>query len=84
VLETRETKDGDKVLQIAVELLPGINPDETFVEVIAKSIRTQLIRLNSEFANYTPRERQLPRISLRAFSDPEYFPAGVKHRYSRK
>jgi len=52
--------------------------------VIAESIRAQLLRLNSEFANYTPAERQLLKITLCAFADPEYFPAGVKHRYTRK
>jgi phenylacetate-CoA ligase len=84
VLETRETEDGDKYLHIAVELLPGIEPDEAMGTVVAASIRTQLLRLNSEFANYTPVERQLPRITLRSFADAEYFPAGVKHRYIRK
>jgi phenylacetate-CoA ligase len=83
VLETRETEDGDKYLHIAVELLPGIEPNETMAPVIATSIQAQLLRLNSEFANYTPAERQLPRITLRAFADSEYFPAGVKHRYTR-
>ena len=84
VLETRETEDGDKHLHIAVELLPGVEPDEAMAPVLAASIRAQLLRLNSEFAHYTPVERQLPRISLRPFADPEYFPAGVKHRYTRK
>jgi len=84
VLETRETEGGDKYLHIAVELLPGIEPDAAMAPVIATSIRAQLLRLNSEFANYTPLERQLPRITLRAFADPEYFPAGVKHRYTRR
>jgi phenylacetate-CoA ligase len=84
VLETQETKDGDKVLHIAVECLPSIGPNEAIAVVIAESIRTQLLRLNSEFANYTPVERQLPIVSLRAFADPEYFPVGIKHRYTRK
>jgi phenylacetate-CoA ligase len=84
VLETRETEDGDKYLHIAVELLPGIEPKAAMEAVIAASIRAQLLRLNSEFANYTPAERQLPRITLRSFADSEYFPAGVKHRYTRR
>lgn len=43
----------------------------------------QLRRLNSEFAHYTPLEHQLPRVSLHQAGDPQYFPPGVKHRYSR-
>jgi len=84
VLETQETKDGDIYLHIAVELLPGIEPEAMMAPVIAGSIRAQLLRLNSEFAHYTPAEQQLPRITLRTFADPEYFPVGVKHRYTRK
>jgi phenylacetate-CoA ligase len=84
VLETQDTEDGDKYLHIVVELLPSIETDITRAAVIASSIRAQLLRLNSEFTNYTPAERQLPRITLKAFADSEYFPAGVKHRYTRK
>ena len=84
VLETQETEEGDTTLHIAVELLPGIAPDESMVPVISASIQAQLLRLNSEFSNYTPEERQLPRITLQTFADAEYFPVGVKHRYTRK
>jgi phenylacetate-CoA ligase len=84
VLETAETEAGDKYLHIAVELLPGVEPAEAMPPAIAASVRDQLLRLNSEFANYTPAERQLPRITLHAFADAEYFPAGVKHRYTRR
>lgn len=84
VLETKENNDGDKMLHIAVELLPGVQSDKAMERVIAESIKAQLIRLNSEFSNYTPSERQLPIITLAAFADPNYFPAGVKHRYTRK
>ena len=84
VLETQETDGGYKVLHIAVELLPGVESTAAMAFAIADSIRFQLLRLNSEFANYTPKERQLPLISLRDFADPEYFPVGVKHRYTRK
>jgi phenylacetate-CoA ligase len=84
VLETKETNTGDKYLHIAVELLPGVLADKVMEAVIAGSIQTQLLRLNSEYANYIPHERQVPKILLTAFSDPDYFPAGVKHRYTRK
>ncbi len=84
VLETHETHNGDCFLHIAVELLPGVEPAEMMTTIIANSIREQLLRLNSEFANYTPPERQLPRITLRSFADSDYFPAGIKHRYTRQ
>ncbi|MCQ8103803.1 phenylacetate--CoA ligase family protein [Methylomonas sp. SURF-2] len=84
VLQARETALGDKELHIAVELLPAVTPDPGLPETIALAVKTQLLRLNSEFAHYTPVERQLPRVSLHAFADPEYFPVGVKHRYTRK
>jgi phenylacetate-CoA ligase len=50
---------------------------------VAESIRAQLRRLNSEFAHYVPDDRQLPQVVLRPAGDPEYFPVGVKHRYTR-
>ncbi|MDD5462346.1 MAG: phenylacetate--CoA ligase family protein [Methylococcales bacterium] len=84
VLEAPETQDGDKYLHIVVELLPGVEPEAMMALLIAESVRAQLLRLNSEFANYTPAERQLPVVTLRSFADAEYFPAGVKHRYTRR
>jgi phenylacetate-CoA ligase len=66
---------------ITVETAPGRTADAA---VIAESIRDQLRRLNSEFAHYVPAERQLPEVVLRPSGDPEYFPAGVKHRYTRR
>jgi phenylacetate-CoA ligase len=84
VLEAEEAPDGDKFLSVTVELLPGVAPSSEKALIIAESIRIQLLRLNSEFANYIPENKQLPWVSLRPFEDPEYFPAGVKHRYTRK
>lgn len=83
VLETDEDKSGDKFLHIAVELLPDIQADPDKTEQIAISVKQQLLRLNSEFKHYAPAERHLPKISLHAFADPDYFPLGVKHRYTR-
>jgi len=51
--------------------------------VAAASIRRELCRLNSEFAHYVPADRQSPDVELRPADDPEFFPAGVKHRYTR-
>jgi phenylacetate-CoA ligase len=84
VLEAREAADGDKYLSVSVELLPGVTADPEKSFIVAESIRAQLLRLNSEFANYTPEDKQLPWVSLLPFEDPGYFPAGVKHRYTRR
>jgi phenylacetate-CoA ligase len=80
VLETYEDDDRDRQLRITVELAKDRDGD---AGTIAESIRAQLLRLNSEFANYVPAERQLPEVVLKPAGDPEYFPVGVKHRYTR-
>jgi phenylacetate-CoA ligase len=80
VLETYEDTDRDRRLRITVELAPGRDGD---AGLLAAAIRAQLLRLNSEFAHYVPAERQLPEVVLRPAGDPEYFPGGVKHRYTR-
>lgn len=80
VLEVVEDADHDPRLRVTVELAPGQAGDAA---AVAASIHTELVRLNSEFANYVPRARQLPEIVLRPAGDPDYFPAGVKHRYVR-
>lgn len=84
VLETQENITGDKFLHIAVELLPEISVPANLAHDIAVSIKNQLLRLNSEFAHYTPEEKQLPLISLFEFGNSAYFPVGVKHRYTRQ
>ncbi len=71
-------------LSVAVELAPGVPGDDAKGEAIAESILAHLMRLNSEFANYTPAEYRRPRIALKPTGDPEWFPAGVKHRYTRR
>lgn len=80
VVESVEDEDRDRRLRITVETAPGATADAAEV---AESIRAQLLRLNSEFAHYVPAERQLPEVVLRPAGDPEHFPTGVKHRYTR-
>lgn len=80
VIESVEDADRDRRLRITVETAPGTTAD---AGRIATAVRDQLVRLNSEFAHYVPAERQLPDVVLRPAGDPEYFPAGVKHRYTR-
>jgi phenylacetate-CoA ligase len=62
---------------------PAVAGTEQMRQAVTQSIADQLRRLNSEFAHYTPPEHQIPRVSLHPAGDPDYFPPGVKHRYSR-
>lgn len=84
VLQALDNAAGDKELHVAVELLPEVQAIPELPERIADSIKNQLLRLNSEFANYTPADRQQPVVTLHSFADPGYFPLGVKHRYTRR
>ncbi|MGR8978470.1 MAG: phenylacetate--CoA ligase family protein [Gammaproteobacteria bacterium] len=84
VMEVRSDEAGSEFLSIAVELLPKVAADAEKQTAIALSIRSQLLRLNSEFANYVPAAKQLPHVELLPFGDPGYFPVGVKHRYTRR
>jgi phenylacetate-CoA ligase len=59
-------------------------PDAQLGAVVAESIKRQLLRLNSEYANYVPTGTQTPKIELLPFADADYFPVGVKHRYTRR
>jgi phenylacetate-CoA ligase len=84
VLEVTEDADRNRQLAVAVELAPGEESSPGRAEAAAGSILAQLRRLNSEFAHYVPPEYQAPQVTLLPAGDPGYFPAGVKHRYTRK
>ena len=75
--------DQNPELEVAVELSPGTAPTPPLEGSIAASVRSALLRLNSEFSSYTPEARKTPAVRLLATGDPEYFPPGVKHRYTR-
>ncbi len=83
VLQTLEDADKNRFLSIVVELAPGVEAKEEMKNAIALSITAQLLRLNSEFANYVPSSYQKPHVTLKPTGNPEYFPLGVKHRYTR-
>jgi phenylacetate-CoA ligase len=70
-------------LRVVVETAPGASPPAAATTLLADALRADLRRLNSEFANYVPENHQTPVVELRPAADPEYFPAGVKHRYTR-
>ncbi len=84
VLQVQEDIDKNRFLSVVVELAPGVENQEQKRVSITNSILTQLLRLNSEFANYVPPAYQTPLVELKPTGDAEYFPVGVKHRYTRK
>ena len=83
VMEVKQDEDKNSCLSITVELAPTITADVEKEKAIAFSLYTQLLRLNSEFANYVSPENHLPQVTLLPFGNPDYFPEGVKHRYTR-
>jgi phenylacetate-CoA ligase len=83
VMQIVEDEDSDRFLSVVVELALGVAPDRDKAQSISQSILEQLRRLNSEFANYVPTEYQQPRVTLKPMGDPDFFPIGVKHSYTR-
>ena len=75
--------DENRHLSVVVELAPGADATPDRAATVADAVRAALLRVNSEYANYVPAERQTPRVVLRPTDDPEFFPVGVKHRYTR-
>jgi len=88
VLEIKEDKDHNRYMHIVVEETPSTGTTTVSTkqkeEAIINSIVFHLKRLNSEFANYVPPEKQKPTVLLLPSGHSEYFPVGVKHRYTRK
>jgi phenylacetate-CoA ligase len=83
VLQIRADTDRNPCLAVVVELALGIAPEPGRVTALQQAVLTQLLRLNSEFAHYVPGQWQTPLIELQPCGDPQWFPAGVKHRYTR-
>ena len=83
VMQIQEDADKNRFLSVVVELAPGVEASEEKKQAVEDSILKQLKRLNSEFANYVPQEYQMPKVELLAMGEAEYFPQGVKHRYTR-
>jgi phenylacetate-CoA ligase len=83
VLEVTHDDEHDAALSLAVELCAGGSPSAELTGAIARSVRAHVERQNSEFSSYVPAERRTPVVRLLPFADPQYFPPGVKHRYTR-
>jgi phenylacetate-CoA ligase len=83
VLEVRHDGQQDARLHLVVELPRGSSASSAISAAVAAHVQRQLERLNSEFASYVPEARRSLLVELRPFGDAEYFPVGVKHRYTR-
>jgi phenylacetate-CoA ligase len=83
VMQVVRDADENAALEIAVELLGGELASESLATSLAEAIRAELERLNSEFASYVPPERRSPKLLLLPAGHADYFPPGVKHRYTR-
>lgn len=83
VLQIALDPDHNPLLDVALELLPGQAPSEVLARDVAASIQRELERVNSEFLHYAPAARRTPQVRLLRHADPDYFPTGVKHRYTR-
>ena len=83
VLEIATDADENSELALAVELGANAGPSPSLEADIARAVRAELERTNGEFLAYVPPERRTPRVRLFPFGDAEYFPLGVKHRYTR-
>jgi phenylacetate-coenzyme A ligase PaaK-like adenylate-forming protein len=83
VIQIEHDADQNPRLRLNVELLPAQAPSDALAADVAASVRRELERLNSEFKHYVPAEQRLPLVRLLPHGDSDYFPLGVKHRYTR-
>jgi phenylacetate-CoA ligase len=83
VMRVDEDEERNAKLRVIVELARGGDGDAELGAAIAGAIAASLLRLSSEYRAYVPQERRVPRVELRGFGDGEYFPLGVKHRWTR-
>jgi phenylacetate-CoA ligase len=69
---------------VAIELADKEPPDPARIDLAEREILETLRRHNSEYANYVSADDQRPVVTLWSKGHPDYFPVGVKHRYSRR
>ncbi len=83
VMHLLTDQEQNKQLAVAVELAAGVTASEELRAQVTLAITRELEQRNSEYWAYVPAARRVPNITLFARHHPEWFPAGVKHRYSR-
>jgi phenylacetate-CoA ligase len=83
VLELEHGADQNVGLKLTVELAANAVASERLALSVARAVRSEIERQNSEFSHYVPDARRTPLVVLLPLGDPGYFPKGVKHRYTR-
>jgi phenylacetate-coenzyme A ligase PaaK-like adenylate-forming protein len=84
VMEVKEGLAERPRFTIAIELADKESADPTRIDLAEREILDTLLSHNSEYANYVSKEDQRPLVTLWSKGHPDYFPVGVKHRYSRR
>jgi phenylacetate-CoA ligase len=84
VMEVKEGLADRPRFTVAIELADKEAADPTRVDLAEREILDTLLAHNSEYANYVSKEDQRPVVTLWSKGHPDYFPVGVKHRYSRR
>jgi phenylacetate-CoA ligase len=84
VMEVKEGLAERPRFAVAIELADKEAPDPTRIELAEREILETLLTHNSEYANYVSKDDQRPVVTLWSKGHPDYFPVGVKHRYSRR
>ena len=84
VMEVKEGLADRPRFTVALELADKEATDPTRIELAEREILDTLLTHNSEYANYVSKDDQRPVVTLWSKGHPDYFPVGVKHRYSRR
>ncbi len=80
---TRLTAKMDEVLEVHIELAPGVRREEVAVDDLARGIVDSLLRLNMEYRDASTRlgKDMRPRVRLWPYQHETYFKAGLKPRF---
>lgn len=84
VMEVKEGLADRPRFTVAIELAEAERAEAARIDLAERAILETLLKHNSEYANYVSQADQRPVVTLWPKGHAEYFPIGVKHRYSRK
>ena len=84
ILDIEADEDANPRLCLDVECAPSQSPtNQGLIAQIQQGVLEELLRVNSEYANYVPAHSQTPVVKLHPHGTPSHFPVGVKHKWTR-